>query len=55
MHDPRCAAGLASHTNEQLAMQGDGVGADVGAIVGAIVGAAVGLGVTGTATTMAIE
>ena len=64
MHDPRCAARLASQTNEQLAMQGDGVGADVGAIVGATVGAAVGvavgesvgaavgLGVTGTGTTM---
>ena len=70
-HEAASAVGLLLQTAEQLAMHGEGVGADVGetvgavvgaavganvgAAVGACVGAAVGLLVAGTATTMAIE
>ena len=54
------AATLLAHTSEQLATQGDGVGAAVGASVGATVGAAVGASVganvaAGVGTTVVSE
>ena len=59
-HKPASAATLLAHTSEQLATQGDGVGAAVGASVGATVGAAVGASVganvaAGVGTTVVSE